>query len=186
MLKNRHPVLERHPQNNSIMPEIMLDSLSSLTKWCNGAKRHYEVAIKPFNMLILGSKNFSVQLSYLCNYYYFFHYYSLYAEKKNGDYAGIILDSPTIALCLKLCRVNASSPSLEEAVYGYPFNFYATGSWYLDEWAREKDIYLFTFPLGIKETVLIWILELEVVKSQITIWPPPLRYQKPRMDVWTK
>ena len=58
----------------------------------------------------------------------FFHYYSLYAEKKNGDYAGIILDSPTIALCLKLCRVNASSPSLEEAVYGYPFNFYATGS----------------------------------------------------------
>ena len=25
------------------------------------------------------------------------------------------------------------------------------------------------FSLGIKETVLIWILELEVVKSQITI-----------------
>ena len=49
-------------------------------------------------------------------------------KKKNGDYAGIILDSPTIALCPKLCRVNASSPSLEEAVYGYPFNFYATGS----------------------------------------------------------
>ena len=90
MLENRHPALERHPQNNSIMPEIMLDwssgciwcpfpslqtwiqniiasftnfelaammdrqlaSLSSLTKWCNGAKRHYEVAIKPFNMLM--------------------------------------------------------------------------------------------------------------------------------------
>ena len=34
---------------------------------------------------------------------------------------------------------------------------------------REKSIYLFTFSLGIKETVLIWILELEVVKSQITI-----------------
>ena len=31
-------------------------------------------------------------------------------------------------------------------------------------------MYLFIyFSLGIKETVLIWILELEVVKSQITI-----------------
>ena len=77
----------------------------------------------------IGSKNFSVQLSYLCNYYYyFFHYHSLYAEKKNGDYAGIMLDGPTIALCPILCRHNASNPSLEEAVYGYPFNFYATGS----------------------------------------------------------
>ena len=34
---------------------------------------------------------------------------------------------------------------------------------------REKGIYLFTFSLGIKETVLIWILELEVEKSQITV-----------------
>ena len=25
MLENRHPALERQPQNNSIMPEIMLD-----------------------------------------------------------------------------------------------------------------------------------------------------------------
>ena len=38
-----------------------------------------------------------------------------------------------------------------------------------EENEREKSIYLFTFSLGIKETVLIWILELEVVKSQITI-----------------
>ena len=31
----------------------------------------------------LGSENFSVQLSYLCNYYFFFfQYHSLYAEKK--------------------------------------------------------------------------------------------------------
>ena len=34
---------------------------------------------------------------------------------------------------------------------------------------REKGIYSFTFSLGIKETVLIWILELEVEKSQITV-----------------
>ena len=34
---------------------------------------------------------------------------------------------------------------------------------------REKGIDLFTFSLGIKATVFIWILELEVVKSQITI-----------------
>ena len=58
----------------------------------------------------------------------FFHYHSLYAEKKNGDYAGIMLDGPTIGLCPKLFRHNASNPSLEEVVYYYPFNFYATGS----------------------------------------------------------
>ena len=29
----------------------------------------------------------------------FFYYHSLYAEKKNGDYAGVMLDGPTIALC---------------------------------------------------------------------------------------
>ena len=34
---------------------------------------------------------------------------------------------------------------------------------------RVKGIYLCTFSLGIKETVLIWILELEVEKSQITV-----------------
>ena len=40
----------------------------------------------------------------------------------------IMLDGPTIALCPKLCWHNVSNASLEEAVYGYPFNFYATGS----------------------------------------------------------
>ena len=49
-------------------------------------------------------------------------------KKKNGPYAGIMLDGPTIALCPKLCWHNVSKASLEEAVYGYPFNFYATGS----------------------------------------------------------
>ena len=39
-----------------------------------------------------------------------------------------MLDGPTIALCPILCRHNASNPGLEEAVYGYPFNLYATGS----------------------------------------------------------
>ena len=39
-----------------------------------------------------------------------------------------MLDGPTIALCPKLCRHNVSNPSLEDAVYGDPFNFYATGS----------------------------------------------------------
>ena len=34
---------------------------------------------------------------------------------------------------------------------------------------KKVFIYLFTFSLGIKETVLIWILELEVEISQITI-----------------
>ena len=40
----------------------------------------------------------------------------------------IMLDGPTIALCTKLCWHNVSNASLEEAVYSYPFNFYATGS----------------------------------------------------------
>ena len=37
-----------------------------------------------------------------------FHYHFLYAEK-NGNYAGIMLDAPTIALCPKLCRHNVSN-----------------------------------------------------------------------------
>ena len=48
--------------------------------------------------------------------------------KKNGDYAGIMLDGTTIALCPKFCRHNASNPNLEDSANGYPFNFYATGS----------------------------------------------------------
>ena len=52
----------------------------------------------------------------------------LFMLKKNGPYAGIMLDGPTIALCSKLCWHNVSNASLEEAVYGYSFNFYATGS----------------------------------------------------------
>ena len=66
-------------------------------------------------------------------------------KKKNGDYAGIMLDGPTIALCPKLCRHNASNPNLEEAVYGYPFNFYATGSWYLGDWAWKRYWFIYFF-----------------------------------------
>ena len=59
----------------------------------------------------------------------FFHYHSLYVEKKMALIpVYIMLDGPTIALCPKLCWHNVSNASLEEAVYGYPFNFYATGS----------------------------------------------------------
>ena len=36
--------------------------------------------------------------------------FSLYAEK-NGYYASIMLDAPTIALCPKLCRHNVSNPT---------------------------------------------------------------------------
>ena len=36
--------------------------------------------------------------------------FSLYAEK-NGYYANIMLDAPTIALCPKLCRHNVSNPN---------------------------------------------------------------------------
>ena len=37
--------------------------------------------------------------------------FSLYAEKKNAHYAGIMLDAPTIALCPKLCQHNVSNPT---------------------------------------------------------------------------
>ena len=47
---------------------------------------------------------------------------------KNGHHTGIMLDALTIALSPKLCRHNVSNPSLEAAVCGDPFNFYATGS----------------------------------------------------------
>ena len=41
----------------------------------------------------------------------FFHYHFLYAEK-NGHYAGIVLDAPTIEWCPKLSRHNnASNPT---------------------------------------------------------------------------
>ena len=85
-------------------------------------------------------------------------------NKTNGHYAGIMLDAATIALCPKLCRHDVPNASFE-------FRsgiFYATGSWYLGEWAKKMYLFIY-FSLGIKETVLIWILELEVVKSQITI-----------------
>ena len=43
---------------------------------------------------------------------YLFRYHSLYAEK-NGHYAGIMADAPTIALCPKLCLNNVSNLSVD-------------------------------------------------------------------------
>ena len=70
-----------------------------VTGWLNSCQ---------FSLKALESKNFSVQS---WKYTYFFHYHSLYAEK-NGHYAGIMLDAPTIALCPKICRRNVSNPSI--------------------------------------------------------------------------
>ena len=70
-----------------------------VTGWLNSCQ---------FSLKALESKNFSEQS---WKYIYFFHYHSLYAEK-NGHYAGIMLDAPTIALCPKICRRNVSNPSI--------------------------------------------------------------------------
>ena len=44
--------------------------------------------------------------------YIYFFIIILFTLKKNGHYAGIMLDAPTIALCPKICRRNVSNPSI--------------------------------------------------------------------------
>ena len=57
-------------------------------------KRTLKVAIKSLNMLILTKSTWKQKfLSTVMEI--FFHYHFLYAEK-NGHYAGIVLDAPTI------------------------------------------------------------------------------------------
>ena len=66
--------------------------------------------------MLIVTKHLEVKISQYSYHTYgiiiiFFHYYSLYVERKNGHFAGIMLDAPTMALSPKLCRHNVSNPT---------------------------------------------------------------------------